>query len=241
MYTLPPGEFTEAQEHVRRPPLRPGRATPSPTSACPAVQRRTSRTSGSARPSRWRSTARRSSTPCFNGRFTPRRVLVSPNFEGYRPGACEYCKKDADEAKELLAEAGGWKGGKLSSGPTPVPATTPGCRPLVTRSRPPRHPLRAEGQPAVRRVPRDRGQPRLHRSVPPRLGPGLPGPRDLPRPAVRHAAAAATTAATPTPSSTPLIDSGQRGRRRRRPSRRTSRPRTSSWRTCRSSRCGSAS
>jgi len=49
----------------------------------------------------------------FDGRFTPAEGLVSPTFEGYRPGVCEYCVQDIERAKQLLAEAGGWKGGTL--------------------------------------------------------------------------------------------------------------------------------
>ncbi|XTZ15931.1 peptide ABC transporter substrate-binding protein [Micromonospora echinospora] len=49
----------------------------------------------------------------FNGRFTPATGYVAPSFEGARENACQYCKKDVEKAKQLLAEAGGWKGGKL--------------------------------------------------------------------------------------------------------------------------------
>ncbi|MFI6822353.1 ABC transporter substrate-binding protein [Micromonospora sp. NPDC050187] len=49
----------------------------------------------------------------FNGRFTPASGYVAPSFEGARENACQYCKKDIEKAKQLLAEAGGWKGGKL--------------------------------------------------------------------------------------------------------------------------------
>ncbi|BCL13923.1 peptide ABC transporter substrate-binding protein [Micromonospora sagamiensis] len=49
----------------------------------------------------------------FNGRFTPASGYVAPSFEGARENACQYCKKDVEKAKQLLAEAGGWKGGKL--------------------------------------------------------------------------------------------------------------------------------
>jgi oligopeptide transport system substrate-binding protein len=50
----------------------------------------------------------------FDGRFTPATGLVSPTFEGFRADACKYCKFDATQAKQLLQEAGGWKGGKLT-------------------------------------------------------------------------------------------------------------------------------
>lgn len=49
----------------------------------------------------------------FDGRFAPAEGFVSGLFDGYRPGVCKYCVKDVDKAKALLAEAGGWKGGKL--------------------------------------------------------------------------------------------------------------------------------
>jgi ABC-type transport system substrate-binding protein len=49
----------------------------------------------------------------FDGRFFVAQGVVSPNFPGYRPGVCEYCKFDPDRAKELLAEAGGWTSGAL--------------------------------------------------------------------------------------------------------------------------------
>lgn len=50
----------------------------------------------------------------FDGRFTPATGFVAPTFEGFRDGACKYCKQDVEQAKKLLAEAGGWKGGKLT-------------------------------------------------------------------------------------------------------------------------------
>src|SRR5262249_46239038 len=49
----------------------------------------------------------------FDGRFTPASGLVSPNFDGYRANVCKYCSKNVEQAKQLLAAAGGWKGGKL--------------------------------------------------------------------------------------------------------------------------------
>ena len=49
----------------------------------------------------------------FDGRFAPATGLVAPTFPGYREGACTYCKQDVAKAKQLLADAGGWKGGKL--------------------------------------------------------------------------------------------------------------------------------
>lgn len=50
----------------------------------------------------------------FDGRFTPATGVVAPTFEGFRPNVCKYCTQDVNKAKALLAEAGGWKGGKLT-------------------------------------------------------------------------------------------------------------------------------
>lgn len=49
----------------------------------------------------------------FDGRFSPATGYVAESFDGYRPKVCKYCEQDAAKAKALLAEAGGWKGGKL--------------------------------------------------------------------------------------------------------------------------------
>lgn len=43
----------------------------------------------------------------FNGRFSVAQGVVSPNFDGYREGACKLCKFDAAQAKTLLAQYGG--------------------------------------------------------------------------------------------------------------------------------------
>jgi oligopeptide transport system substrate-binding protein len=50
----------------------------------------------------------------FDGRFTAAQGVISPNFEGYRPGVCTNCAYDPAKAKTLLEAAGGWKGGKLT-------------------------------------------------------------------------------------------------------------------------------
>ncbi|WP_012184232.1 peptide ABC transporter substrate-binding protein [Salinispora arenicola] len=50
----------------------------------------------------------------FDGRNAPATGFVGPTFQGAREGVCEYCKKDVEKAQALLAEAGGWKGGKLT-------------------------------------------------------------------------------------------------------------------------------
>jgi ABC-type transport system substrate-binding protein len=49
----------------------------------------------------------------FDGRYSPATGFVAPTFEGYREGVCKYCTQDVEKAKKLLADAGGWKGGKL--------------------------------------------------------------------------------------------------------------------------------
>ena len=42
----------------------------------------------------------------FSGTRTPADSFVSPVVDGYREGACEFCKYDVDEANKLLDEAG---------------------------------------------------------------------------------------------------------------------------------------
>lgn len=49
----------------------------------------------------------------FDGRFSPASGLVSPTFDGYREGVCEYCVYDPEQAQQLLEEAGGWQGGTV--------------------------------------------------------------------------------------------------------------------------------
>ncbi|HEX6338974.1 MAG TPA: ABC transporter substrate-binding protein, partial [Jiangellaceae bacterium] len=49
----------------------------------------------------------------YDGRFTPADGLVSPQFDGYREGACETCMFDPEQAQQLLDEAGGWQGGTV--------------------------------------------------------------------------------------------------------------------------------
>jgi oligopeptide transport system substrate-binding protein len=50
----------------------------------------------------------------FDGRFSPATGFVAPTFEGFRENVCKYCTQDVAKAKQLLADAGGWKGGKLT-------------------------------------------------------------------------------------------------------------------------------
>jgi ABC-type oligopeptide transport system substrate-binding subunit len=38
--------------------------------------------------------------------YTPATGILPPNFPAYDPGSCEYCKFDADQAKQLIEEAG---------------------------------------------------------------------------------------------------------------------------------------
>jgi oligopeptide transport system substrate-binding protein len=49
----------------------------------------------------------------FDDRFIPAKSVVSPVVPGSRDDACKYCDYDPAKAKALLAEAGGWKGGKI--------------------------------------------------------------------------------------------------------------------------------
>jgi ABC-type transport system substrate-binding protein len=49
----------------------------------------------------------------FDGAFTPADSVVSPLFDGYREGVCEYCAFDPEAAADLLEQAGGWQGGTL--------------------------------------------------------------------------------------------------------------------------------
>jgi ABC-type transport system substrate-binding protein len=42
----------------------------------------------------------------FSGTRTPADSFISPVVDGYREGACEFCKYDVDEANKLLDEAG---------------------------------------------------------------------------------------------------------------------------------------
>jgi oligopeptide transport system substrate-binding protein len=50
----------------------------------------------------------------FDGRFSPATGFVAPTFDGFRENVCKYCAQDVAKAKQLLADAGGWKGGKLT-------------------------------------------------------------------------------------------------------------------------------
>lgn len=51
----------------------------------------------------------------FNGGRTPADGWVSPVVDGAKPGQCgEFCTYDPDKAKQLLTEAGGVPGGKVS-------------------------------------------------------------------------------------------------------------------------------
>lgn len=46
----------------------------------------------------------------FNGAFTPATGFVSPNFDGYQEGVCEYCTYDLERAQELYESSGGYDG-----------------------------------------------------------------------------------------------------------------------------------
>ena len=49
----------------------------------------------------------------YNGTVTPATSLISPNFPGARSSACTYCAHDVQRARDLVAAAGGWSGGRL--------------------------------------------------------------------------------------------------------------------------------
>ena len=106
------GEGQGGEEHAGRPLLRAGRQLHHlpRRSRCTTT---TSRTSGSARRISMAIDRQAIIDAVFDGRFHAATGVVSPNFDGYREGVCKYCKKDVDAAKKLLADAGGWKGGKL--------------------------------------------------------------------------------------------------------------------------------
>lgn len=46
----------------------------------------------------------------FNGAFFPATGFVSPNFDGYQEGVCEYCTYDLERAQELYESSGGYDG-----------------------------------------------------------------------------------------------------------------------------------
>ncbi|HEU4425265.1 MAG TPA: ABC transporter substrate-binding protein [Pilimelia sp.] len=48
----------------------------------------------------------------FAGQRTPAKSIAPSLIPGSRETACAYCQTDATKAKQLLAEAGGWPGGK---------------------------------------------------------------------------------------------------------------------------------
>jgi ABC-type transport system substrate-binding protein len=46
----------------------------------------------------------------FDGRRRPATGWVSPLFDGYREGVCQFCGYDPEQAADLLADAGGFEG-----------------------------------------------------------------------------------------------------------------------------------
>jgi oligopeptide transport system substrate-binding protein len=50
----------------------------------------------------------------FDGHLTLADGLVSPHFDGFRPGVCVVCVHDPDWARQQLEDAGGWPGGELA-------------------------------------------------------------------------------------------------------------------------------
>ena len=152
----------------------------SPTSASRPTTRATP-TRGSARPSRWRSTARRSPRPSSTGTRTPADSFIAPVVDGYREDACEYCDLDAERGQRAARR------GRLR----PQPAG----RPVVQRRRRARRVDGGRGQPAAAEPGVEftlqgnldfaeylplRRREGLDRSVPARLEHGLPEPGELP-------------------------------------------------------------
>ena len=71
----------------------------------------------------------------FNGTRVPATGWVSPVVDGYKADQCgEFCKYDPAKAKALLAEAGGFKGDKITLAYNADAATRSGPRPPATAS-----------------------------------------------------------------------------------------------------------
>lgn len=50
----------------------------------------------------------------FDGRHTLADGLAGPHVAGWRPGVCQDCRYEPEEAQQLLEQAGGWTGGELA-------------------------------------------------------------------------------------------------------------------------------
>lgn len=50
----------------------------------------------------------------FAGRHTLADGLAGPHVAGWRPGVCQDCRYEPEEAQQLLEQAGGWTGGELA-------------------------------------------------------------------------------------------------------------------------------
>lgn len=50
----------------------------------------------------------------YDGQYLAADSVISPNFLGYRRGAGPYCVFNPPRARDLLAQAGGWQGGRLA-------------------------------------------------------------------------------------------------------------------------------
>ena len=228
-------------------PARPQRAEGvrrHPDDHCRADQGRPElrRPEDQAGASRWRSTATPSSSRSSTAPASPATGWVSPVVDGYKADQCgEFCKYDPAKAKALLAEAGGFKGDKITLSYNADAAhkewTEATCNSI-------KQALGVECQ-AVGVVdfatfrsqiarPQDEGP------VPHRLADGLPLDRELPRPDLRDRRVLERRR---------LLQPGVRQAPRRGvllpptrplPTPSTRRPRRCSRTTCPPSRCGTA-
>ena len=124
----------------------------------------------------------------FNGTREPATGWVSPVVDGYKADDCgEFCKFDPAKAKAQLAEAGGFKGGKMTlsynADASHKEWTEATCNTIKSALG-----VDCVATPVVDfstfRTPDPRPEDEGH--VPHRLADGLPVDRELPRAALRH-------------------------------------------------------
>ena len=170
----------------------------------------------------------------FNGTRVPATGWVSPVVDGYKAEQCgEFCKYDPAKAKALLAEAGGFKGDKITlaynadAAPQGV-----GRGHLQQHQAGPRRRVPGRGVVDFATFRSQDRRPEDEGHVPYRLADGLPLDRELPHARSTRPARPRTTATTPTRRSTSssrrlLLPTDPRERR----TRSTRRPRRCSPRT----------